>query len=169
MNRRSGFTLIELLITMTVMAILLTLAVVNLRSSQASARDEERKTDVATIAQQLEVFYDNGSDTSTTVGEYPPTTAMNTEALIKATLRDIDANALRDPLTTAASSVSLTVASSTSVPTVASLNSGKTYIYQPIDTAGALCTTASQECRKFNLYYTLENNPVVITVTSKHQ
>lgn len=169
MNRRSGFTLIELLITMTIMAILLTLAVVNLRSSQANARDEERKTDVGTIAQQLEVFYDNGSDTTTTTGEYPPTIAMDSESDVKATLRDIDANALRDPSTPAASTISLTVASTTSVPSLASLNSGKTYIYQPIDTTGALCTTAAQECRKFNLYYTLETNPTVITVTSKHQ
>jgi len=169
MNRRSGFTLIELLITIAVMSILLTLAVVNLRSSQASARDESRKTDVATIAQQLEVFYDTGSDTTTNTGEYPYTGLMNSESNVKTTLRDIDAGALRSPTTSASSSISLIVASTTGVPTLASLNGGATYIYQPLDATGALCTTAAQECRTFNLYYTLENNPVVLTITSKHQ
>jgi len=151
------------------MSILLTLAVVNLRGSQANARDEKRKTDVATIAQQLEVFYDSGSDTTTSTGVYPTTAMMNSEANVKSTLRDMDPGVLRDPTTSASSSISLVVASSTSTPTLASLNSGATYIYQPIDTTGALCTTTAQECRKFNLYYTLETNPSVLTITSKHQ
>jgi len=48
------------------MAILLTLGVVNLRSSQISARDAERKADIETIAQHLETFYTSGANDNTT-------------------------------------------------------------------------------------------------------
>lgn len=171
MKRRAGFTLIELLITISVMVILLTLTVVSLRSSQANARDEERKTDVTTISQQIETYYESGTDSSgaSVTGEYPSTNIMNTETLVKQTLRDIDPNALRDPSTPAASPISFIVASNNSVPTLASLNSGATYIYQPLDASGALCTTAAQECRKFNLFYTLETNATVQSIVSRHQ
>lgn len=61
MKRRAGFTLIELLITITVMVVLLGLSVVALRSSQATARDEERTTDAEVIARHLEIFYNSGT------------------------------------------------------------------------------------------------------------
>ena len=80
MKRHEGFTLIELLITITIMVILLGLTVVNLRSSQATARDEERKTDVNIIARHLEVFYDSGTDDGATdvLARYPSTSVMDT-------------------------------------------------------------------------------------------
>jgi prepilin-type N-terminal cleavage/methylation domain-containing protein len=169
MKRRAGFTLIELLITITIMVILLTLTVVNLRGNQANARDEERKTDVAAIAQQLETFYQSGSDALLTKGVYPPTNAMNNEATVKSTLRDLDFKNLRGPLTANTDPISLIVATTAATPTLASLNNGSTYIYQPLDTSNALCTTSAQECRKFNLYYTLETDATVKTITSSHQ
>jgi prepilin-type N-terminal cleavage/methylation domain-containing protein len=169
MKRRAGFTLVEVLITITVMVILLTLTVVNLSGNQANARDEERKDDIAAIAQQLERYYASGQDSSTVTGEYPPTINMNSETNIQTALRDVNPKVLRDPLTPTTSSVSLIVASSASTPTLASLNGGKTYIYQPLDSSNALCTTAAQECRKFNLYYTLETDATIKTQTSNHQ
>jgi len=48
--KRRGFTIIELIIVVTIMGILLTIGVVNLRGSQANGRDAERKVDVDTIA-----------------------------------------------------------------------------------------------------------------------
>ena len=60
-----GFTIIELVIVITIMAILLTLGVVNLRGSQANGRDAERKTDIETIAQHLETYFTSGTDVST--------------------------------------------------------------------------------------------------------
>ena len=162
MKRLAGFTLVELLVTISVMVILLTLGSVALTGYQVNARDEERKVDVGIIAQQLEAYYG-------TNGSYPSTAVMNTEILVSTTLPDIDPKALRDPLTPTTTTMSFTVASSASVPTIASLNGGKTYIYQPLTSANALCTTTAMECRKFNLYYTLETDLSVKTITSKHQ
>lgn len=65
MNRR-GFTIIELVIVITIMGILMTLGVVNLRSSQANSRDTERRLDIDTIAQHLESYYSSGADDTVT-------------------------------------------------------------------------------------------------------
>lgn len=76
MRSKNGFTLIELLITITIMAVLLTLTVVSLRSSQAVARDEERKADVTAIAQALENYY-NGDITDREIeSTFAPTASL---------------------------------------------------------------------------------------------
>ena len=167
MNRRSGFTLIELLITITIMVILLTFAVVSLRGNQASTRDEERKTDVGVIAQQLEDYYRSGSDPSNTykAGQYPPTDFVNSETNLLVTLRDIDKRVLRAPNVADASPMSFTIAATNAVPNPDT----STYVYQPLTSTGAICQTAAQECRKFVLYYKLESSGTTQTISSKNQ
>lgn len=169
MKRNAGFTLVELLITMTIMTILLVLVVVSLRSNEANARDEERKTDVTILAQQLENYYEAAVD-SGDAGTYPSTIAVDTESEVKGILPDLDPKALRAPDVADSSAMSFTVAtssSSTQSPTISS------YIYQPLRSDGSLCNTndegAASECRKFILYYTLENVAGTQTVKSKHQ
>ena len=162
MKRLAGFTLVELLVTISVMVILLTLGTVALTGYQVNARDEERTTDIGVITKQLEAYYN-------TNGEYPATDVMNTESAVDSTLPDVDPRALRDPLTPTTATMSFTVATNTSVPTIGSLNGGKTYIYQPLTSTNALCNISTLECRKFNLYYTLETDLTVKTITSKHQ
>jgi prepilin-type N-terminal cleavage/methylation domain-containing protein len=169
MKRNAGFTLVELLITMTIMTILLVLAVVNLRSNEANARDEERKTDISVLAQQLENYYEAAVD-SGDAGVYPSTVAVDTESEIKALLPDLDTKSLRAPDVAATDPMSFTVAtssSSTQTPTTS------TYIYQPLRSDGSLCTSddagAANECRKFVLYYDLENVAGIQSLKSKHQ
>lgn len=162
MRPQAGFTLVELMVTITIMVILLTLGTVALTGYQANARDEERKADVTSIAQQLESFY-------TANGDYPATAQMADETTINSTLPNLDPRALRDPFTKSEDPISLIVDTDANAPTQASLNGGKTYVYQPLTSANALCTDAATECRKFNLYYTLETDPTVKSITSIHQ
>lgn len=82
MNRR-GFTVVEMIITVTIMGILLTLAVVSVNTSQVKARDDERKTDVAAIANYLEAFFNTGTNNTTNFGRYPTTGLIGPEATIK--------------------------------------------------------------------------------------
>lgn len=170
MNRR-GFTIVELLIIVAVMGTLLVLGVVNLRGSQAHARDTERKTDVETIAHHLEIFYTSGRDGSTSIGRYPSTglTASGVSSITQ-NLRDINLDSVQapgitDPLQT------FLMASNTNQTTsgILPLPSIDEYIYQPLQSDGALCTTGSQECRKFNLYYHTEVDDAVHMITSKNQ
>ena len=63
---RRGFTIVELIITITIMGILLTLAVVNVGSTQLKARDDKRITNIQSIGNYLDSFYANGAPTGAT-------------------------------------------------------------------------------------------------------
>lgn len=167
MDRRAGFTLIELLITITIMVMLVTLAVINLRGNQLQARDEKRKTDVTILSDQLESYYSSGSDPASTYppGEYPPTDFVDTESEVKLALRDLDTKALRAPDVADTAPMSFTVATTTTEPTP----NVSTYVYMPLTSTGILCQTSAQECRKFTLYYALEGTATVQKIVSKQQ
>ncbi len=70
MRMSRGFTLIEILVTISIMVILLTLAVANLRSTQVQARDTERRNDAESIARGLEERYNLGNTTATLPAGY---------------------------------------------------------------------------------------------------
>lgn len=170
MRRAYGFTLIEVLITVTVMVVLLILAVVSVSGTEAKARDEERKTDISVIAQKLEDYYTSGVNTSMTIGEYPSTADVDTEAEVTSLLRDVDPQTIRAPGVDTSSTMSFTVATSTSTTAPIATLTTSTYVYQPLTSTGALCTdTSTQECRKFNLYYVLEGTTGTQIVASKNQ
>ncbi|MEI7539597.1 MAG: type II secretion system protein [Candidatus Saccharibacteria bacterium] len=154
----------ELLIVIVIMGILLTLGAVNLRGSQIGARDAERKADIESIATHLETYYASGTDSSAATGDYPPTTITATFSSIKQFLRDINTQSLIAPGITDPTQTFIS-ANNTNTPSP-NINQ---YVYQPIQGDGTLCTQDSQECRKFNLYYTTEADNIVHTVTSKNQ
>lgn len=172
MNRR-GFTIVELLITITIVGILLTLAVVNLRSTQINARDSERQADVENIAKYLETYYTSGSDTVASPYQYPSTAMTASQETIVATLRDIDPLVLQAPgvegsaislIAATSSSQTTPIAGSSTRPTIAE------YVYQPLQTDNTLCTNdATQECRKFNLWYRLELDGSLQKIESRNR
>lgn len=156
MNRR-GFTVVELLIVITVMGILLILGVVNLRGTQVSARDTERKTDIETIGLQLEIYYKSGTDNSTVIGRYPATALVANTASIQANLRDADLKSFIPPGATSADNGFIMAANSVQTTGgVLPQPTKSTYVYQPLQQDGSLCSLSSQACSKFNLFYRLE-------------
>jgi type IV pilus assembly protein PilA len=161
-----GFTLVELLIVIAIMGILLVLGVVNLRGTQANARDSERASDAQTIATNLESFYPQGNGT-VVAGEYPSTNLTTSPTTY---LVDINPNSLIPPSQSAAALVPATNATQTTAGLTASgWPSVNEYVYQPIASDGTLCTTDAQGCRKFNLYYETEVDSVVHQIVSRHQ
>jgi prepilin-type N-terminal cleavage/methylation domain-containing protein len=172
---RRGFTIVELIITITIMGILLTLAVVNLSATQVGARDNERKADIEAIASNLEAFYTGGRDDTIDFSRYPSTGIVGTETSIKTSLRDANLKSFLPP---GATSVNLTFLASTNTGTAPSIQTEvgvqpqptkDTYIYQPIKSDGAVCTPGNVDCRKFNLFYKLEADNTVYRITSKNQ
>lgn len=177
---KRGFTIVELAVVITVMGILLVLGVVILDDSQINSRDSERKTDIETIATNLEVFYTSGTDGSTTIGRYPSTAIIGTETIL---LRDINKKSLIAPGVDDGDDNINEHITSTFIPATNNLQTTADilpkptiaqYVYQPLqlisDGTWVLCTdSATQECRKFNLYYRLEADDIVYMVTSKNQ
>jgi len=172
-----GFSIVELIIIITIMGILITLGVVNMLGAEVNSRDTERKTDIETIAQHLEMFYNNGNDTSTSVGYYPntSTSSMDSAAVVQQTvLRDIDIKSLVAPNATVSTTTSLVVATN-NAQTIGEvlpqpLSSGQNqYVYQPIDDNGSSLCTSGILCRKFNLYYKTESDGIVHQVKSINQ
>lgn len=168
---KRGFTVVELVITITVMGILLTLAVINISSTQVDARDSERKSDVESIANHLEIFYKSGTTGSTVFGRYPSTQLLATgETSVKTFLPDIDLSNVTAPGAT--SVVSSFKAATNNTQTEVGVVPNPTisqYVYQPIQKDGVLCTLETQECRKYVLYYRSEVDNTVKKIMSKNQ
>lgn len=57
MKRLKAFTLIELMVVMAILGVLVTIAIVSFRSSQARGRDAKRKSDLKQMSSALELFY----------------------------------------------------------------------------------------------------------------
>jgi prepilin-type N-terminal cleavage/methylation domain-containing protein len=165
-----GFTIPELIIVIAVMAILLVLGVVNLRSSQANGRDTERKMDIETIAGYLENHYKTGSSLSDKKGVYPPTVAMTADKLTS-TLRNVDEKVFTSPgvANMADSFKTATNNNQTTTGVRPELTTPSLYVYQPLKADGTLCTLATDDCVKFNLYYRLETDGNIYKLTSKNQ
>lgn len=154
--RYRGFTVVELVIVITIIGILITLTSASLNNSIIGARDSERKTDIETIAVNLEKYYNSNG------GTYPSTDLITNEN-IKNIFPDIDTKSLSAPGIT---NSSLTPAATKD--TVSSL-SKYSYIYQPFDESGELCKSVSSECRRFILYCFLESSNEIYSVESKNQ
>lgn len=163
-----GFTVIELIITITIMGILLTLAVVGLNSTQIKARDDERASDVSAIAIAFEAYYT--SNQGPVSASYPYGNIAGDTSAISTYLSDLDQKVLVAPgaANVAASFVvaqnnNQTESGVSPSPTIS------TYVYQPLDKNNQLCLLNNAECRKFNLYYRTEADNIVHKVTSKRQ
>ncbi|MDB5160412.1 MAG: putative Type secretion system protein [Candidatus Saccharibacteria bacterium] len=172
---RRGFTIVELIITITIMGILLTLAVVNIGSTQMNARDEERKADIEAIASNLEAFYTGGTDGTVNFARYPSLGLIGPATTITTSLRDANIKSFLPPGTTDVTQTFLASTNAGSLPaiqTTAGVLPQPTkdqYVYQPIKSDGTLCASGDIDCRKFNLFYRLEADNTVYKVTSKNQ
>jgi prepilin-type N-terminal cleavage/methylation domain-containing protein len=172
---RRGFTIVELIITITIMGILLTLAVVNVGTTQVKTRDDERTNDVTSFALSLEQFYTNGQqDSGLELGRYPSDGILDAAPTPLEKLRrvfpDMDFAAVTAPgksspldtLTVATNNAQATI-SVAPQPTISQ------YVYQPLKKDGTLCTQAIDDCSKFNIFYRLEIDNTVYRITSKNQ
>lgn len=191
MERRLGFTLIELLVTLTVIVILILLTAVNLRSTEASARDEERKTDVDNIARGLEQRYANGNRRATASyvakGAYPGTNEiLHAQGVLRSDftptqivggymtdlLSDTSPSNFIAPGSTANSFMVSCDWSSPCQPAetqsvIDTATTTATYIYEPIDKSGNVCCCG--DCVRYNLYYRTEKDSALHKVMSKNQ
>ncbi len=184
MKRGEGFTLIELLITITIMTILMTLAVINALASQLDARDQERKTDVSTIVRGFEVYYMTGNPyTVTPKGYYPGgqeiTSAAGTTPPYSNFLEGVGDTSFSAPNRTITDSFGIDSNYLSSAPgsnpdgsysdaQARTLLANFPYLYQPLTRSNTFCASYAN-CVKFNMYYLTERDNTVQKIRSKNQ
>lgn len=149
-RKQSGFTIVELLIVIVVIGILAALVLNTFQGVQARARDTERRTDINSIATQLEAYYAD-------YGHYPDNTAATTcgdgtESCDLSTVlpeRGLDDDALVDPNE-----------GQTNVNVGADSGDGEYYY----DLTSATCSGG--QCDSFVLSTTLESDSTAYTKNS---
>lgn len=174
-----GFTIVELLVTITILVILTTLVIVRLQSTEAGARDNEREIDITTIANGLEVYYQDGSpDRSIPKGYYPGRTqvqsALSSPSPFNEFLEGVSKTSFEAPgrtITTSFNSHATTGTNPDGSYTDAqarTLLSSYPYLYHPVQRNNAYCASY-ENCVKFYLYYLEEDTDTVIVLRSKNQ
>ncbi len=167
-----GFTAVELLIVIVIMAILLILAVVNVRSTQINGRDNERTVDVENTALSLETYYNTSSNSDRGGGSrYPGVSSISADEL-KVILPDFDQKNIKTPGNNSDAGISI-VPASNNIETVEGVLPQPTidsYVYQAINTNGTLCIeNLTESCRRFNIFYRLEMDNTVYVLRSKNR
>lgn len=183
-RRGAGFTIVELIVVITILVILTTIAVVRLRLTQQSGRDQERKIDITAIATGLEVYYESGNPTTNTPKGYYPGGAQVTAAAaltppFSEFLEGVAAISYIAPDSEGA--VSFGVDPNYAVAAIGANADGSysdtqaknllttvPYLYQPLQRNNAFCASYAN-CVKFNLYHLEEATGNVIKTRSKQQ
>lgn len=148
---------------MAVLTILVSLAVVSVRSSLPKARDNERQADTSGIASQIESYARTRTSAVPAAGQgsYIPTSALSTnaETFAASNLPDIDRTLLFAPGVDKTEPMSLVSATNnnTSPTGVRPKPTINTYVYQPLKNDNTLCVNTSDSCAKFYIYYMREN------------
>lgn len=146
LRNQSGFTIIELLIVIAIIGILATLVLTNFQGAQAKGRDTTRKSDINSIYQKLEEYYNEN-------GGYPDGNLDDT------VLPGIDDGALEDADGDVIGYAGGFVTAATA-PTTDPDNDNE-YYYQAYEctTAGAQSPVGST-CNKYRLIAWLEREPL---------
>lgn len=191
MNRR-GFSVVELAIVIALIGILSLLLFASLRSSQVSARDDERRAKAEIIANSLESLHKAGNPSQNqTPGLYPNIATINA-AISSSQLTSLLPN-IDDSTVTFSWSSDSSVKLKTIVPSSGLSNRNNTenmsiieplvaldqFAYEPLRhvTSGsttdndqwAYCQLSTHDCRRFNLYYRTEADDAVQVIRSVQQ
>lgn len=156
-----GMTIVELLTVMIIIGILSGLSLTIIDSYRYSGRDNERTSDVESIARSFEISYLR--DATSNGPSYPTTQRATTTSGYGALFKGQSLDATKAPDTTAATSI--IAATSNTQPQAPTKNQ---YIYLPLTSSGSLCN-GTELCVRFILYYRFEATNTVQTVESIHQ
>jgi len=167
-----AFTMIELIIAITIIGILSLLTITISESVRTGAKDQERLDDVSSIIRRLEQMYiaqESGAPS------YPSTVELLGGITNGSGVgRWVDSSIFKSP---DQSNSSVIAATSTSLVAPAGVGqpTKDQYVYQPFNSAGALCTSANStavatdNCVRFIIYYRTELDNAINKVVSFHQ
>jgi prepilin-type N-terminal cleavage/methylation domain-containing protein len=137
-NTEQGFTIIELLIVIVVLVILSVLVITTYGGIQQKNRNLTRQTNLETIHQQVEIYFNK-------VGHYPSLNDMNSPTWLAKNLKSLNPNLLVDP------------SSPTHSEKLVATPTPKAYAYDPTQIDGmSSCESKDTTCAKYTLTATYE-------------
>lgn len=191
--KRRGFSIVELAIVIALISILSLLLFANLRNSQISVRDDERRAKAELVARSFEALYKNGnSQFSYEAGTYPDiqyvSDAISNNNIVSL-LPNIDQSALTYSWSDDATVKLKTINTPSEI-----ISDGMTenmshiaprvgldeIVYEPLyHTTSSMgfgdsdkwrfCKTSADDCRRFNIYYRTEGDNTVHAIRSVNQ
>lgn len=149
---RRGFTLVEVIVVIVIIAILATVVTLGLNGYMAQGRDSQRSSNLTTVSEALEKYYDEN-------GEYPGCLAMTAPSgeVAKDTLTGLSVDTLSDP--------SGTEENSFICDDIASA-SGLKYEYEG---DGSVTCATGGACLSYTLRYREEGTGEIIEIKSRRQ
>lgn len=150
MRKHTGFTLIEVMVTIVVLIIIASIAVVSFTQTQKESRDSARKSSITNIASALENYYEKN-------GEYPSCATLSGDGSTVAGLLGVTADTLVAPMADDGVTNSIKCDNS-------SQNSSDIYVYT--GDSSSQCQSGNS-CQEWTLGFSSELNDEVISVASK--
>jgi len=178
---RDGFTIVEMIVVIIVMAILLSLTLINLAGQQVISRDNERQQKAENIARGLERYYNEVAKPSVNViGRYPDRATAVTDIVANSVLPGVESSSFI--FTFNSSTSNFVVASdptgttpaedAAAVTAINTLTTVNTVVYVPktwsaTNSRWEMCGT-DEMCTRFSLFYRTEDS-VLHEIASRRQ
>ena len=146
-RKQSGFTIIELLIVIAIIGILATLVLTNFQGAQARGRDTVRRSDINSLYQKLEEYYNENNgypDGSLSAATFP--------GVDEGALTDEDGATITTNINTGAAPGSITIPGNTNE-----------YVYNGYNCAA---TPTGSSCTEYTLATFLEQDAAGYTKVS---
>ena len=169
--------MVELIVVMVIMAILLTLGIINVNNTRVNQRDAERRADAENIARGLERYYNevniNPATNASMYGVYPDIAVGQNHIVSASVLPGVDPASYRFSFNS--NNINFKVATAGAAVENSAIYSAQTDInsiyYEPLVASGtgwAICESG-QTCVRFNLYYRTERDNTVQIIRSNRQ
>jgi type II secretory pathway pseudopilin PulG len=141
MKKQHGFTIVELLAITVLTIILVSFGVATVRGVRQKERNNERQNDIKIVQSHLETYFNQHN-------KYPSRANLNSATWLKANLKNLDTQALRDP--------------SAANGKLAKKPAANVYSYEVSSNEGKSCNNVEVDCMKYTLTATYEGEGVYV-------
>ncbi len=158
MRKSSGFTIIELVITLVIIGLVSIVGYFSYTVMTQNVKNENNENHAKNLASVLEEIYDSGFlPNGTKIDKAHYLSTVDLESNLSSNIANYHPGLENDLQIIKADSITVGHPLSNTDQNYLKANFDKV-IYQPLDNDNQACTTAGQECVKFNIYYIVKQD-----------